>query len=92
MKAFLFTKMAWNNLRRYRRRTILVGLTILLSSAVLIFNNSLGNGIEEQLIQNMVYIQTGHIVLTPQADSRDPATETVRWQPLPPGLSTFLAS
>ncbi len=66
IKFLLFSQLAFKNLRRFRRRTLLVGLTVILCAAVLVFNNSLGNGIEDQLLKNLVTLQTGHLQLTPQ--------------------------
>ena len=90
MEFLLFFQLAFKNLRRFRRRTLLVGLTVILCAAVLVFNNSLGNGIEDQLLKNLVILQTGHLQLTPQPKETSEAAPIYR-QPLPPAFPEFLA-
>lgn len=89
MKFVLFLKLAAQNLLRFRRRTLLVGVTLILCGGVLVFNDSLGNGIEAQLLRNLVFMQTGHLTLSPSAGP--PAAEDPgRWQVPPPALIEFL--
>ncbi len=89
IKFMLFFQLAFKNLRRFRRRTLLVGLTILLCAAVLVFNNSLGNGIEDQLLKNLVMLQTGHLQVTPQPTETTGAAP-IYWKTLPPALQEFI--
>jgi ABC-type lipoprotein release transport system permease subunit len=89
MKLWLFFKLAAQNLLRFRRRTLLVGVTLILCGGVLVFNDSLGNGIEEQLLRNLVFLQTGHLTLSPSADPAA-AGDMGRWQVPPPDLIEFL--
>jgi len=89
VKFLLFFQLAFKNLRRFRRRTLLVGLTVFLCAAVLVFNNSLGNGIEDQLLKNLVTLQTGHLQLTPQPTETSGGAP-IYWQRLPPALLEFL--
>ena len=91
VKFLLFFQLAFKNLRRFRRRTFLVGLTVILCAAVLVFNNSLGNGIEDQLLKNLVTLQTGHLQLTPQPTETSGAAP-IYWQSLPPALLEFLGN
>jgi ABC-type lipoprotein release transport system permease subunit len=84
MKFWLFVKLAGQNLLRFRRRTLLVGWTLVICGGVLVFNDSLGNGIEEQLLRNLVFLQTGHLTLSPSAAGDN------RWQTPPPALIVFL--
>lgn len=64
-----YLKIAFRNLARHRKRSLLTGLGMLLGSFLLIFNFAYGNGIEEQLISNMVQSTTGHIRITAQKES-----------------------
>ncbi|MBI5583000.1 MAG: FtsX-like permease family protein [Deltaproteobacteria bacterium] len=89
MKGWLFFKLAAQNLLRFRRRTLLVGVTLILCGGVLVFNDSLGNGIEAQLLRNLVFLQTGHLTLSPSADPAA-AGDPGRWQRPPPALLDFL--
>jgi ABC-type lipoprotein release transport system permease subunit len=89
VKFLLFFQLAFKNLRRFRRRTLLVGLTVVLCAAVLVFNNSLGNGIEDQLLKNLVMLQTGHLQVTPQTTETTGAAP-IYWQTLPPALREFI--
>jgi ABC-type lipoprotein release transport system permease subunit len=85
MKFSLFFKLAAQNLLRFRRRTLLVGMTLILCGAVLVLNDSLGNGIEAQLLRNLVFMQTGHLTLSPSTEAGSD-----RWQIPPPALIEFL--
>lgn len=88
-KFLLFFRLAFSNLRRFRRRTFLVGLTVTLCAAVLVFNDSLGNGIEEQLLRNLVTLQTGHLQVTPHPGATSGSAPIYRQTP-PPALLEFL--
>jgi ABC-type lipoprotein release transport system permease subunit len=89
MKVWLFLKLAGQNLLRLRRRTLLVGVTLVLCGGVLVFADSLGNGIEAQLLRNLVFLQTGHLTLSP-ADAPAAGGDPGRWQIPPPDLIDFL--
>jgi ABC-type lipoprotein release transport system permease subunit len=91
VKFLLFFQLAFKNLQRFRRRTLLVGLTVILCAAVLVFNNSLGNGIEDQLLKNLIALQTGHLQLTPQPQGTSGAAPSY-WQSVPPALLEFLGN
>ena len=91
IKLLLFSQLAFKNLRRFRRRTLLVGLTVTLCAAVLVFNNSLGNGIEDQLLKNLVTLQTGHLQLTPQPTETSGGAPIYRQTP-PPALLEFIGN
>ncbi|HSO72695.1 MAG TPA: ABC transporter permease [Thermodesulfobacteriota bacterium] len=91
VKFLLFFQLAFKNLRRFRRRTLLVGLTVFLCAAVLVFNNSLGNGIEDQLLKNLVMLQTGHLQVSPQP-AETSGGAPIYWQTLPPALLEFIGS
>lgn len=43
-------KIAWRNVLENRKRTLLIGITLLLSCVLLLFSFTLGNGIEEQIL------------------------------------------
>ncbi len=91
MKFLLFFQLAFKNLRRFRRRTLLVGSTVILCATVLVFNNSLGNGIEDQLLKNLIALQTGHLQLTPLPTATSGAAP-IYWQSVPPALLEFLTN
>lgn len=52
---------AFRNLLRAKRRTLLSGGTMALGSAALIVGNGLSDGIARQLTANLVAVQTGHL-------------------------------
>lgn len=72
-----YLKIAFRNLARHRKRSLLTGLGMLLGSFLLIFNFAYGNGIEKQLISNMVQSTTGHIRITAQKESANSDFEEV---------------
>lgn len=45
----IFFKIAWRNVLENRRKTLLIGITLLLSCVLLLFCFALGNGMEEQI-------------------------------------------
>jgi ABC-type lipoprotein release transport system permease subunit len=55
--------MALRNLFRQKRRTFILGLSIALSTAVLLFGLSFVEGVQKQLFENLLVRQTGHFVL-----------------------------
>jgi putative ABC transport system permease protein len=66
-----YLKLALRNLMRYKRRTILTGLGMLIGGLMLTLNQSFGTGIERQLIYNMIASDTGHIRITGHAERKD---------------------
>lgn len=46
----IFLKIAWRNVLENRRKTLLIGITLLLSCVLLLFSFALGNGMEEQIL------------------------------------------
>ncbi len=55
------TKLAWRNVWRNRRRTILTLLTIVVGCAMIIFMNALSKGGHDQMIEDAIGLNTGHI-------------------------------
>ncbi len=53
--------MAWRNLRRSKRRTILTLLTILVGCAMIILINAFNKGGHDEMIDDAVSMNTGHI-------------------------------
>ncbi|RPH88787.1 MAG: FtsX-like permease family protein, partial [Desulfobacteraceae bacterium] len=53
--------------------------------------NSLGNGIEDQLLKNLVMLQTGHLQVTPQP-AETSGGAPIYWRAVPPALLEFLGS
>src|SRR5690554_3361257 len=59
-----FIKIAFRNLFRHKRRSILTGISIFFGSFILLFGISFCSGVEKQLIDNMVILNTGHITIS----------------------------
>ncbi|MCX7571786.1 FtsX-like permease family protein [Tumebacillus sp. DT12] len=55
--------MAFRNIFRQKRRTFLLGISIVLGTFVLILGLSFVDGIQKQLFENMLVQQTGHFVV-----------------------------
>ena len=58
-------KLAWRNVWRNRRRTIITSLAIIASVAMLIFFNGLLTGFIDPTVDNNVELETGHIKVYP---------------------------
>jgi putative ABC transport system permease protein len=69
----LFTHMAWRNVWRYRRRSLLTIMTIALGLAFNIFMRAIGDGFHEQMVDNSVRAQIGHIEIHRAGYQNDPA-------------------
>ncbi|MDD4071264.1 MAG: ABC transporter permease [Desulfobacterales bacterium] len=54
-------RMAWRNVWRNRHRTLLTLLTIMIGCAMIIFFNSMAKGGHDQMIEDAVGLNTGHI-------------------------------
>lgn len=57
-------KIAFRNIRRHKRRSILTGMAMLVGAFTLTFSQAYGTGVERQLITNMIASDTGHILIT----------------------------
>ncbi len=60
-EAGIVTKLAWRNVWRNKRRTILTLLTIVVGCTMIIFMNALAKGGHDQMIEDAVGLNTGHI-------------------------------
>jgi putative ABC transport system permease protein len=69
----LFWQMAWRNVWRYRRRSLLTVLTIALGLAFNILMRSVGDGFHEQMVDNSVRAGIGHIEIHRLGYQHDPA-------------------
>jgi ABC-type lipoprotein release transport system permease subunit len=69
----LFWQMAWRNVWRYRRRSLLTVLTIALGLAFTILMRGIGDGFHEQMVDNSVRAQIGHIEIHRSGYQHDPA-------------------
>ncbi|PKL74423.1 MAG: hypothetical protein CVV27_20570, partial [Candidatus Melainabacteria bacterium HGW-Melainabacteria-1] len=58
---FTIASIAWRNLRRNRRRTILTLITLIAGCGMIIFNNALFNGGTGQMIEDAVALNSGHL-------------------------------
>ena len=59
--AAIVIKLAWRNVWRNRRRTILTLLTIVVGCAMIIFLNAIAKGGHDRMIEDAISINTGHI-------------------------------
>jgi putative ABC transport system permease protein len=69
----LLWQMAWRNVWRYRRRSLLTVLTIALGLAFNILMRGIGDGFHEQMVDNSVRAQIGHIEIHRTGYQHDPA-------------------
>ena len=68
----LFWHMAWRNVWRYRRRSLLTVLTIGLGLSFNILMRAIGDGFHEQMVDNSVRAQIGHIEIHRSGYQHDP--------------------
>lgn len=54
-------RLAWRNVWRNKRRTVLTLMTVLVGSAMIIFMNAFAKGGHDQMIEDAVSVNTGHI-------------------------------
>ena len=64
--------LAWRNLARHRRRTVITMLALAFSIAVLIFMDSMLRGIDEESQRNLVWYETGSGKVVTHAQHDDP--------------------
>ncbi len=69
----LLWQMAWRNVWRYRRRSVLTVLTIALGLAFNILMRGIGDGFHEQMVDNSVRAGIGHLEIHRAGYQRDPA-------------------
>ena len=69
----LFLAMAWRNVWRHRRRSVLTVAAISLGLAFNIFMRGLGDGFHEQMVDNSVQSHIGHIQIHRAGYHDDPA-------------------
>lgn len=62
----IILKLAWRNLGRNRRRTILTAATVALGLALLLVTFGLGDGSHLQMIDNAVRMGSGHVLIQHQ--------------------------
>jgi putative ABC transport system permease protein len=75
-----FTTLAWRNLRRNPKRSLLSGATIFVGALVLLCSLFMGDGIADGMIGNLVAIESGSVLLTYDKDgpqTKDPAAFSV---------------
>lgn len=63
MAAGAILKLAWRNLGRHRRRTIITALAIGLGLALLVVSSALGDGVHGEMIKQGVGMFAGHVVV-----------------------------
>ena len=69
----LFLSMAWRNVWRHRRRSVLTIATISLGLAFNIFMRSIGDGFHEQMVDNSVRAHIGHLQIHRKGYHDDPS-------------------
>ena len=62
----IFTKIAFRNVIRHVSRNALIGISIAVASGLLFFILSLSEGVEKQLVTNLVQIETGAVSFAPE--------------------------
>ncbi len=71
----LFLSMAWRNVWRHKRRSLLTLATISLGLAFLIFMRAFGDGFHEQMVDNSVQVSIGHIQIHRAGYHDDPSLD-----------------
>lgn len=61
MKTSITLTLAWRNVWRNRRRTLLTLLTVMIGCAMIIFFNSIAKGGHDQMIEDAIGLNTGHL-------------------------------
>ncbi len=89
--AFLLM-LAWRNLSRHRRRTVITMLALAFSVAVLIFMDSMLGGVDQESQRNLMWYETGsgRVVTRAQAEDLDQVAlrhELVDYRPLTVALN-----
>lgn len=74
-------KISIRNLSRYKYRTWLTGIMILITTFIFIFGLSLSEGISQGLINRIITLNTGDIIITSDQNtaSTDAAFDDVKW-------------
>lgn len=59
----IILKLAWRNIRQNQKRSCLIGLTIFISSFLLLLSNAAMNGIEKQVLRGYITLQSGEVAV-----------------------------
>ncbi len=70
MTVGILTTIAWRNLWRNTRRTLLTSLTVALGLALLLFFLGLGDGSHQQMIESAVEMGSGHLLVQAKGYSK----------------------
>jgi ABC-type lipoprotein release transport system permease subunit len=89
MKAGALTRLAWRNLGRNLRRTVITLLAISLSLAMLVVSADMGDGFHQEMIAEGVSYQAGHVVV--QAPGYQAHPEASKVVPDAPAVEAMLA-
>lgn len=68
----MLLRLAFRNLLRAKRRTLLSGGTMALGTAAVILGNGVADGVARQLTANLVAVQTGHVQVVARAQDFEP--------------------
>lgn len=75
MRANVILKIAWRNLWRHTRRTILTVTTVSLGLALLLISLGLGDGSHQQMVESAVRLGSGHILIQQRGYQTEGALE-----------------
>lgn len=74
----MFIKIAFRNIFRQRRRSFLMGSVMVLGTAIIILGNSFGDGIEKQMVDNIIALKSGHVQVTGRPPKEEPSLPVLR--------------
>jgi putative ABC transport system permease protein len=75
MTALALLRIAWRNLWRHTRRTLLTALAFGAGVFLLIFFLGLGDGMHEKMIETGIRMGSGHVVVEPEGARREVAAD-----------------
>lgn len=64
-------KLAFRNIFRHRRRSLLTGLAMGIGAFMLVCGQAYGDGLRRQLVEGMILANTGHIEIAPRRTTKE---------------------
>jgi ABC-type lipoprotein release transport system permease subunit len=92
MNLLLLLRMAWRNLWRHTRRTVLTALAFATGVFLLVVFLGLGDGMHEKMIETGIRMGSGHVVIEPAGAREKAATDLVLAPPSVAAVRRALAS
>ena len=74
----MLIKIAFRNIFRQKRRSLLMGSVMVLGTAIIILGNSFGDGVERQMVSNIVALKSGHVQVTGRPPKDEPTLPILR--------------